>query len=99
MKKIFACVLLLIFVATAVFAVDLLNPRPLKRAVQPYVEQWGEYNFYIIYCHPWEGMTAGFSWWDEFGQALHYVIFVYIDGEWILFEASEELRKVPTNIG
>jgi hypothetical protein len=99
MKKLLVCVLLLVVVAGMVSAVDLLNTRPLKKAVQPYVEKWGEYNYYIILMHPWEGMFAGFSWWDDQGQALHYVIFIYLNNEWILGEASEELQEIPANVG
>jgi len=82
-----------------VSAVDLFNPRPLKRAVQPYVEQWGEYGGYQIVSHPVQGMVAGFFWHDEMGQITKYVIFVFVDGDWAVYEASEELRKIPANIG
>jgi len=99
MKKIFLCVLLLVLVASVVSAVDLFNPRQLKRAVQPYVQEWGEYGGYQIICHPVQGTAAGFFWHDEFGQITKWAVFAYIDEDWILYEASEELQKLPTNIG
>ena len=98
MKRVLVCIVLLAFVATAVFAVDLLNVRPLQRAVRPYVEQWGEYSRYIIDDDDAQGMLAAFQWWDEWGQPVRWVVFAYIDGAWEVYEASEELVQIPANI-
>jgi len=94
MKKLLVCLVLLVFVVTAVSAIDLSMVRSVNRAVKPYVEQWGEYNYYCLFCHPWYGCSVGFSWRDEQGVALHYVIFAYVDDEWAVYEASEELIQL-----
>ena len=99
MKKILLCVLVLLMVAAMVSALEIVNTRPLKRAVQPYVEAWGPYYGYHIASDEVQGTAAGFIWLDGFGQTAHYVIFAYWDGEWVLYEASGELLKTPANIG
>jgi len=99
MKKILLCVLVLLMVAAMVSALDIVNTRPLKRAVQPYVEAWGPYYGYHIAADEVLGTAAGFVWLDSFGQTAHYVIFAYSDGEWVVYEASGELVEMPANIG
>ena len=99
MKRVLVLFVLLCLVATAVFAVDLINPRPLRRAVQPYVEAWGPYDGYNIISDEVKGTAAGFVWLDALGQIARYVIFAYWDGEWAVYEASGELVEIPTNIG
>ena len=99
MKKILLCVLILLMVAAMVSALELVNTRPLKRAVEPYVEAWGSFSRCVIVVCELNGTSAGFGWWDAYGEVIHFAIFAYIDGEWILAEASGELVETPANIG
>jgi len=99
MKKILLCVLILLMVAAMVSALDLPNARPLKRAVQPYVEAWGPYSRCVIVVCEISGTSAGFAWWDAYGQVIHFVMFSYMDDEWILYDASGEIVETPANIG
>ena len=99
MKKILLCVLVLLMVAAMVSALEIVNVRPLKRAIQPYVEAWGPYYGYNILSDEVKGTAAGFVWLDALGQIARYVIFAYWDGEWAVYEASGELVEIPTNIG
>lgn len=98
MKKILIITLILLFVATVVFSVDVLNTRSLKKAVQPYVEQWGECNRYIIDDDDVGGLVVVFAWWDEWGRVMRWVTFQYVDDQWEMLEASEELVKAPANV-
>jgi len=98
MKKILLCVFILLMVAAMLSALEIVNVRPLKRIVKPYVEAWGPFSRYMIVDSEVEGTAAGFFWMDSFNQTLHYVVFAYWDGEWVLYEASEELLETPANI-
>lgn len=67
----------------------------LIQALQPYLDAWGPYDLLQTYvCRGYDSYIMA-AWGNDEQGLLHYVKMVYIDGEWIVTEASEIIQINP----
>ena len=78
---------------------DLLqiDMNVMLEALRPYLDAWGPYDLLQTFVCRGYNSYITVAWGDDDQGLLHYVKMVYIDGEWIVAEASEIVGIKPAS--